>query len=45
MGTLLVATGCGSSNNSQMNPGTASIVVTAQSGALTHMTTINLTVQ
>jgi hypothetical protein len=44
-GTLLATTGCGSSNNGQMNQGTASIVVTAQSGALTHMTTINLTVQ
>jgi hypothetical protein len=28
-----------------MNRGTASIVVAAQSGALTHMTTISLTVQ
>jgi hypothetical protein len=45
-GTLLASTGCGSSGGtSQMNRGTASIVVTAQSGALTHMTTINLTVQ
>jgi uncharacterized protein (TIGR03118 family) len=44
-GTLLASTGCGSSSNSQMNLGTASIVVTAQSGSLTHMTTINLTVQ
>jgi len=44
-GTLLASTGCGSSSNSQMSPGTASIVVTAQSGALTQMTTINLTVQ
>ncbi len=44
-GTLLASTGCGSSGSSQMNLGTASIVVTAQSGALTHTTTINLTVQ
>ena len=43
-GTLLASTGCGSSSSSQ-NLGTASIVVTAQSGALTHTTTINLTVQ
>jgi hypothetical protein len=44
-GTLLASTGCGSSSTSQKNLGTASIVVTAQSGALTQMTTINLTVQ
>lgn len=44
-GTLLVSTGCGSSSASQMNPPPASIVVTAQSGALTQMTTISLTVQ
>ena len=44
-GSLLATTGCGSGSNSQMNLGTASIVVTAQSGALTHTTTINLTVQ
>jgi uncharacterized protein YggE len=46
VGTLLVSTGCGSScSSSQMNPATASIVVTAQSGATTQMATINLTVQ
>ena len=46
-GTLLASTGCGSSNSasSQMNLGTASILVTAQSGALTHTTTVNVTVQ
>jgi len=45
-GTLLASTGCGSSSgSSNMNPATASIVVTAQSGALTQMTTITLTVQ
>jgi uncharacterized protein (TIGR03118 family) len=45
-GTLLASTGCGSSSSSsQMNPAPASIVVTAQSGALTHTTTITLTVQ
>jgi uncharacterized protein (TIGR03118 family) len=47
-GTLLATTGCGSASKtsaSQMNLGTASIVVTATSGTLTHMTTINLTVQ
>jgi uncharacterized protein (TIGR03118 family) len=46
-GTLLVSTGCGSSSSASnpMNPPPASIVVTAQSGAITQMTTINLTVQ
>jgi len=45
-GTLLASTGCGgSSGGSTMNPGPASIVVTATSGALTHTTTITLTVQ
>jgi len=44
-GTLLASTGCGSSGSTKTNPGPASIVVTAQSGALTHMTTISLTVQ
>ena len=44
-GTLLATTACGGYNNTQMNLGTASIVVTAQSGALTHTTTVNLTVQ
>ena len=43
-GTLLVSTGCGGSNATQMTA-PASIVVTAQSGALTQMTTISLTVQ
>ena len=45
-GTLLATMGCGSSGSgSQMNLGTASIVVTATSGALSHTTTIHLTVQ
>ncbi len=48
-GTLLASTGCGGSNSTstQMNPASApaAIVVTATSGALTQMTTINLTVQ
>jgi hypothetical protein len=43
-GSLLASTGCGGSS-SQANRGTASIVVTATSGALSHTTTINLTVQ
>ena len=41
-GSLLASTGCG---GSQANRGTASIVVTATSGALSHTTTINLMVQ
>jgi hypothetical protein len=41
-GSLLASTGCG---GSQANRRTASIVVTATSGALSHTTTINLTVQ
>jgi hypothetical protein len=44
-GSLLASTGCGGGNNSQTNRGTASIVVTATSGALSHTATINLTVQ
>lgn len=44
-GSLLATAACGGYNNSQTNLGTASIVVTAQSGALTHTTTVNLTVQ
>ena len=44
-GTLLASTGCGGSYNNPMNPGPASVVVTATSGALTHSTTITLTVQ
>jgi uncharacterized protein (TIGR03118 family) len=44
-GTLLAATGCSSYSHPMTNIGTASIVVTAQSGALTHSTTISLTVQ
>jgi hypothetical protein len=43
-GSLLASTGCGG-YSSQANRGTASIVVTATSGALSHTTTINLTVQ
>jgi hypothetical protein len=42
-GSLLASTGCG--GGTQANRGTASIVVTATSGALSHSTTINLTVQ
>jgi uncharacterized protein (TIGR03118 family) len=46
VGTMLGSTGCGSSsNNSSMNLGTGSIVVTATSGALTHTATVNVTVQ
>lgn len=41
--SLLASTGCG--GGSQANRGTASIVVTATSGALNHTSTINLTVQ
>lgn len=46
-GTLLASTGCGSSSSASnpMTPPSASIIVTAQSGALTQMTTIKLTVQ
>jgi hypothetical protein len=44
-GSLLALTGCGGASSSQANRGTASIVVTATSGALSHATTINLTVQ
>ena len=43
-GSLLASTGCGYSN-SQGNRGTASIVVTAKSGPLSHTSTMNLTVQ
>jgi uncharacterized protein (TIGR03118 family) len=43
-GSLLASTGCGYSN-SQGNRGTASIVVTATSGSLSHTSTMNLTVQ
>ena len=43
LGSLLASTGCGGS--SQANRGTASIVVTATSGALSHTSTIYLTVQ
>ncbi len=43
-GSLLASTGCGG-YSSQANRGTASIVVTATSGALRHTTTVNLTVQ
>jgi hypothetical protein len=43
-GSLLASTGCGYAGN-QANRGTASIVVTATSGALSHSATINLTVQ
>jgi hypothetical protein len=43
----LVFAGCGggSSNGMQPNRGTASIMVTAQSGTLTHTTTVSVTVQ
>jgi uncharacterized protein (TIGR03118 family) len=43
-GSLLASTGCGGGNG-QANRGTASIIVTATSGALNHTTTITLTVQ
>lgn len=43
-GSLLASTGCGY-GNSQGNRGTASIVVTATSGSLSHTSTMNLTVQ
>jgi hypothetical protein len=42
-GSLLASTACG--GGTQANRGSASIVVTATSGALSHSTTINLTVQ
>ena len=42
----LVIGGCGGySNNSQANKGTATIMVTAQSGAVAHTTTVSVTVQ
>jgi uncharacterized protein (TIGR03118 family) len=42
----LVVGGCGAySSNTQPNRGTASIVVTAQSGAISHTTTVEVTVQ
>jgi hypothetical protein len=42
----LVIGGCGGySNNSQANKGTATIMVTAQSGTVSHTTTVNVTVQ
>jgi hypothetical protein len=44
-GSVLASTGCGGYSNKQSNRGTASIVVTATSGALTHTSTIRLTVQ
>jgi len=44
-GSLLASTGCGSGSSSLANRGTASIVVTATSGALSHTSTVNLTVQ
>ena len=43
-GGVLASTGCGGGSSS-MNRGTASIVVTATAGALTHTTTLHLTVQ
>jgi uncharacterized protein (TIGR03118 family) len=43
LGSLFASTECGGSYHA--NRGTASIVVTAPSGSLTHTTTINLTVQ
>lgn len=42
--SFLASTGCGG-GNSHGNRGTATIVVTATSGALSHTSTINLTVQ
>jgi hypothetical protein len=44
-GSLLASTGCGASYGKPSNRGTASIVVTATSGALIHTSTIRLTVQ
>jgi uncharacterized protein (TIGR03118 family) len=44
-GSLLATTGCGGGSSSAVNRGTASIVVTATSGAISHTTTVNLTVQ
>ncbi len=42
----LVISGCGGySSNTQPNRGTASIMVTAQSGAISHTTTVQVTVQ
>ena len=42
----LVIGGCGGyGSNAQPNRGTASIMVTAQSGAISHITTVNVTVQ
>lgn len=42
----LVIGGCGGySNNAQANKGTATIMVTAQSGAVAHTTTVSVTVQ
>ena len=42
----LVISGCsGYGNGTQPNRGTASIIVTAQSGTISHSTTINVTVQ
>jgi uncharacterized protein (TIGR03118 family) len=42
----LVIGGCGGySNSSQANKGTATIMVTAQSGAIAHTTTVSVTVQ
>ena len=40
----LAAVGCGSSSNSSMKPGPASITVTAQSGAVSHTTSLTLNV-
>ncbi|MBZ5568388.1 MAG: TIGR03118 family protein [Acidobacteriia bacterium] len=49
LGSLIASTGCGSgggiSGSNRANRGTASIVITATSGALSHTSTINLTVQ
>ena len=44
-GALLASTGCGGGGSGQANRRTASIVVTATSGALRHTSTIHLTVQ
>jgi hypothetical protein len=42
----VVVGGCGAyGSNAQPNRGTASIVVTAQSGAISHTTTVEVTVQ
>jgi uncharacterized protein (TIGR03118 family) len=46
LGLTLALSGCGGyGGNSQPNRGTATIIVTAHSGAISHTTTLNITVQ